>query len=258
MNYSQATKPASSIKPGTIWQLGDHRLAYGDCRDKELLARLVGKEKINLLCCDIPYACAAVESKRGFSKLSKDKIIANDQLQTDEEYRAFNREWLEAIKPFLAKKNSAYIFNADKMVWSLREAMIESGFKIAQLLIWVKSQAVVGRLDYAPAHELILYGWFGTHAFRRSKDRSVLFHPRPSESKLHPTMKPLPLIRRLILNSSEMGAVVYDGFLGSGTCLLVCEQLKRRCLAVEMDEEYCLTTIRRWEKISNKKAEIYV
>src|SRR3989344_6093902 len=46
MNYSQATKPASSIKPGTIWQLGDHRLAYGDCRDKELLARLVGKEKI--------------------------------------------------------------------------------------------------------------------------------------------------------------------------------------------------------------------
>jgi len=143
------------------------------------------------------------------------------------------------------------------MVWSLREAMVDAGFKVAQLLIWVKSQAVVGRLDYAPAHELILYGWFGTHAFRRSKDRSVLFHPRPSKSEFHPTMKPLPLIRRLILNSSEMGAVVYDGFLGSGTCLLVCEQLKRRCLAVEMDLEYCLTSIRRWEKMTGLTTEIY-
>lgn len=257
MKNSLATKPANSIKPGTIWKLGEHRLAFGDCRDKKLLQRLIGNEKVNLLCCDIPYACEAVESKRGFSKLSKDKEIANDHLQSDTEYRAFNREWLEAIKPFLAKKNSAYVFNADKMVWSLREAMIDAGFKVAQLLIWIKSQAVVGRLDYAPAHELILYGWLGTHIFRRSKDRSVLFCPRPSKSPHHPTTKPLALIRRLVLNSTEIGGVVYDGFLGSGTALLVCEQTKRRCLAVEVDLEYCLTAIHRWEKLTNRKAEIY-
>jgi len=251
------TKSSSSIKLGTIWQLGEHRLAFGDCRDPELLKRLFGKEKVNLLCCDIPYGIAAVESKREFSKLSKDKVIANDELQSDEQYRAFNRAWLEAVKPHLAKKNSAYVFNADKMVWPLRDAMIESGFRVAQLLIWVKSQAVVGRLDYAPAHELILYGWLGTHIFRRSKDRSVLFHPRPTKSKLHPTMKPLALIRRLVLNSSEMGGVVYDGFLGSGTCLLVCEQLKRRCFACEVDLEYCLTSIRRWERLTGLTAEIY-
>lgn len=257
MKNSPATKPASSINPGTIWKLGEHRLAYGDCRDKELLQRLVGDDKMHLLCCDVPYACAAVESKREFSKLSKDKIIENDHLQSDAEYRAFNREWLEAIKPFLAKKNSAYIFNADKMVWPLREAMNDAGFKVAQLLIWIKSQAVVGRLDYAPAHELILYGWFGTHAFRKSKDRSVLFHPRPTKSPYHPTTKPLALIRRLVLNSTEIGDVVYDGFLGSGTTLLVCEQTKRRCLAVELDLEYCLTAVRRWERLTNRKAELY-
>lgn len=257
MKNSLATKLVSSIKPGMIWKLGEHRLAFGDCRDKALLVRLLGKEKVNLLCCDIPYGTAAVESKRGFSKLSKDKIIENDHLQSDSEYRAFNREWLEVIKPFLAKKNSAYIFNADKMVWSLREAMVDAGFKIAQLLIWVKSQAVVGRLDYAPAHELILYGWFGTHTFRRSKDRSVLFNPRPSKSPHHPTTKPLALIRRLVLNSTNIGDIVYDGFVGSGTCILVCEQTKRRCLAVEIDLEYCLTTIRRWEQQTNRKAEMY-
>lgn len=254
MKTSLATKPASSIKPGTIWKLGEHLLAYGDCRDIDLLKHLIGKEKVNLLCCDVPYATAAVESKRGFSKLSKDKIIENDHLQSDAEYRAFNREWLEAIKPFLAKKNAVYIFNSDKMVWSLREAMVDAGFKVAQLLVWVKSQAVIGRLDYAPAHELILYGWMGTHVFRRSKDRSVLFHPRPSKSPYHPTTKPLALIRHLVLNSSSIGDIVYDSFLGSGTTLLVCEQTKRRCLAVEIDLEYCLTIISRFEKMTGTKA----
>lgn len=244
------------IKPGTIWRLGEHRLAHGDARDTELLKRLIGKEKINLICCDVPYAVEAVQAKEGFQTLSKNKVIANDHLQSDTEYRTFNRDWLEAIVPFLAKKNSAYIFNADKMVWPLRESMIDAGFKVAQLLIWVKSQAVIGRLDYAPMHELILYGWHGTHHFRRSKDKSVLFCPRPAKSPLHPTTKPILLIRRLILNSTEIGDTVFDGFVGSGTCILACEQTKRRCFAVEIDLEYCLTAVRQWEKLTGKKGEI--
>jgi DNA modification methylase len=198
---------------------------------------------------------AAVESKRNFRTLAKDKIIANDHLQTDAEYRKFNAEWLGAIVPFLAKHNSCYVFNADKMVWPLRDGLTDSGFKVAQLLIWIKSQAVLGRMDYAPQHELILYCWHGMHKFRHSKDKSVLFYPRPAKSKLHPTTKPSGLIRRLILNSSEINGVVYDGFLGSGTALLACEQTKRKCLAVEIDLEYCLTTIKQWERLTNLKAK---
>lgn len=257
MKNSPDKKHAKSIKPGAIWQLGEHRLAYGDCRDPKLLKKLIGDECIQLVCCDPPYAIAAVESKRTFSKLAKDKEIANDHLQSDAEYRQFTREWLAAIVPYLARKNALYVFNVDKMVFALREGAVEAGFKTTQLLVWVKSQPVVSRLDYAQQHELILYGWFGTHAFRRSKDRSVLFYPRPSKSSLHPTTKPLGLIRRLVLNSSDIGNIVYDGFLGSGTTLLACEQTKRRCVAVELDREYCLTTIRRWEKITGLKAKRY-
>jgi len=256
MKTRPAPKPAKSIKPGTIWQLGENRLAYGDCRDAELLKRLIGTQRIDLICVDPPYAVAAVESKRGFHALSKDKIIQNDQLQSDEEYLAFTQAWLDAIKPYLSKKNAAYIFNADKMIWPLHDGVINSGFKFAQLLVWVKSQSVIGRLDYAPQHELILYGWHGTHQFRRSKDKSVLFYPRPSKSALHPTTKPIGLIRRLILNSTHIGDTVFDGFVGSGTTLLACEQTKRRCFAVEIDEEYCRTTIRRWESLTGDKAKI--
>jgi len=134
--------------------------------------------------------------------------------------------------------------------------MVDAGLKVAQVLIWVKQQSVIGRLDYAPQHELIVYGWRGTHHFRRSKDKSVLFHPRPNKSKLHPTTKPIGLIRRLVLNSSEIGDVVFDGFLGSGTCLLACEQLKRKCFGVEIDPEYCQTIINRWEKLTGRKATL--
>ncbi len=255
MKKPPASKPEKSINLGTIWQLGEHRLAYGDARDKELLSRLIGQEKINLICCDIPYGIGVVESKRGFQPLVKDKIIANDQIQSDDEYRTFNRQWLEAIAPHLSRHNATYVFNADKMIWSLRDGMIDAGFKVAQLIVWVKSQAVIGRLDYAPMHELILYGWFGVHQFRRSKDKSVLFYPKPAKSKLHPTTKPIGLIRRLILNSTNISEVVFDGFLGSGTALLACEQTKRRCCAVELDLEYCLTAIRRWEELTGLKAK---
>ena len=239
----------------SIWQLGDHRLAQGDCRDAKLLKKLLGDERINVLCTDPPYGVAVAESKRNFRTLSKDKDIVGDQLQSDGEYRQFSMEWLETLVPYLAKKNSAYIFNADKMVWSLRDGMADCGFKIAQLLVWVKQQSVIGRLDYAPQHELIVYGWHGTHHFRRSKDKSVLFYPRPNKSKLHPTTKPIGLVRRLVFNSTNMGDVVFDGFLGSGTTLLACEQTKRRCFGIELDLEYCQTIITRWEKTTGKKAK---
>jgi site-specific DNA-methyltransferase (adenine-specific) len=197
------------------------------------------------------------ESKRDFQALAKDKVITNDHIQSDAEYKKFSVEWMNAITPHLERKNSFYIFNADKMVFALRDGMLEAGLKFAQLLIWVKTHAVVGRLDYAPQHELIAYGWFGTHEFVKGKDKSVLVYPKPNKSSMHPTTKPIPLIRHLILNSTRVGDAVYDAFLGSGTTLLACEQTKRICLGVEFDPEYCQTIIDRFEKLSGIKAERY-
>lgn len=251
------TKSKNLVEPGTIWKLGEHLLAYGDCRDIKLIARLVGARKIKSVIVDPPYAINAAASRREFQPLLKDKDIANDHLQSDSEYRAFTRAWIEAVTPHLAKKNSFHVFNADKMVFALRAGMLDAGLKFCQLLIWVKTHAVIGRLDYAPQHELIVYAWFGTHDFLKTKDKSVIVFPRPNKSPYHPSTKPLGLIRRLVLNSSSVGDLVYDGFLGSGTTLLVCEQTKRVCIGIEMDEEYCLTTIRRWEQQTNRKAEVY-
>lgn len=237
-----------------IWQLGNHLLACGDSSDPEVLKKLIGSKKINMLCQDVPYGVSVVESGFDTNKDSVHKPILNDDISTDSEYQIFTENWLKAIKPYLAPKNSVYIFNADKYVVPTILGLKSAGGKFSQLLIWVKTQAIIGRLDYLPQHELLVYGWFGTHKFYKSKDKSILVYPKTAKNTVHPTMKPIGLLRRLILNSTEINDTVFDGFIGSGSTLLACEQTHRKCIGVEIDEKYCAVVIKRWESLSGQKA----
>lgn len=243
------------VHKNEIFQLGSHLLACGDALDSETVNKLIGDRKISLILSDMPYGISVVESKMGFIKTHHKKPIANDQYQSEEEYKHFTSEWLKLVKSHLADKNSFYLFNADKMLFAMREGIIDAGFRFTQLLIWVKNHSVLGRMDYLIQHELIAYGWCGTHKFQKSQDKSVLLYPRPNKSPLHPTMKPVGLIRRLILNSSKINDWVYDPFAGSGTLAIACEQTKRRALLIEIDPEYCQTIIDRFEKVSGIKAK---
>ncbi|MFH1142746.1 MAG: site-specific DNA-methyltransferase [Candidatus Uhrbacteria bacterium] len=247
-----------NIQTGDIIKLGDHLLLYGDSTKKDQVEQLLAGQTIDLILTDPPYGVAYVESKKGFTQsIAKPKIIKGDQVQTESSYRSFTCAWLSQAVPLMAKKNSVYIFNSDKMIFALREGMIQAGFKFAQLLIWAKTHAVVGRMDYLSQHELIAYGWYGTHKFHKSKDKSVLIYPKPNKSKWHPTMKPIGLLRRMILNSSKVGDTVYDPFGGSGSTLMACEQTNRKCLMIEIDLEYCQTIVELWEMFTKKKAEHY-
>jgi site-specific DNA-methyltransferase (adenine-specific) len=243
------------IKLGDVFKLGDHYLLCGDAGNPATIDVFIGNKKIVLVLTDPPYGVGYVESKFSLTKIKKQKVIVNDQLQSESQYKDFTQNWLKVIKPFLAPKNSMYIFNSDKMLFALRDAMRETGYTFSQLLIWIKNNSIMGRLNYLSQHELIIFGWYGTHKFMKSQDKSVIFYPKPNKSILHPTMKPIGLLRRLILNSSKIGDYVYDPFGGSGSTLCACEQTKRKCLMVELDPEYCQTIITRWEKLTGEKAE---
>ena len=244
-----------SVQKNDIFELGSHLLTCGDALDSKIVEKLIRNRKVALILTDMPYGVGYVENKSGFNQLSKSKIIANDHAQSDDQYRTFTSSWLELVKPYLAEKNSYYLFNSDKMLFAMREGLVNSGFKFAQLLIWIKNHAVLGRLNYLPQHELIAYGWYGKHAFQKSQDKSVLFYPKPNKSPLHPTMKPVGLLRNLILNSSIIDDWVYDPFSGSGSTLIACEQTNRNCLAIELDPEYCQIIIDRYEEVTGKKAQ---
>lgn len=243
-------KKLTNIKYGDIINLGDHVIACGDCRDKQLVHKLIGNTKINEILTDMPYGVSYTESKKGFNtKISCDKAIANDEIQSDETYSKFTADWLKVCIPYLAKKNSIYLFNCDKMLFALHDGMLKVGCKFSQLIIWIKNQSIIGRLDFLPQHELIIYGWFGTHKFMKAKDKSVLFYPKPHCSKLHPSTKPTGLLRRLILNSSKINDVIYDPFLGSGSTLIAAEQTHRKCIGIELDPQYCQTIVDRYNNL---------
>ena len=252
----QIQKPKNLINRGDIFGLGNHFLACGDAKDKNLMNKLIGNNKIKAIISDPPYSIDYVASKMGFKqKIAKPKDIIGDQFQSEDDYRKFTKDWLDCALPYLERKNSIYIFNCDKMIFALKQGIEDAGLYFSQLLIWIKSHAVVGRKDYLPQHELIAYSWKGTHEFRKAKDKSVLFAPKPNKSALHPTMKPVSLLRKIILNCTDIGDLVYDPFGGSGSLLIAAEQTKRRCLMAELDPEYCQTIIDRFEKLTGEKAK---
>jgi len=247
-----------NITTGTVIQLGHHRLVCGDATDAALIEKICQEDRIDLILTDSPYGCNVVKGRAEFaSGKGKDhKHIANDHHQTEQEYAQFTTDWLNACKPHLSPKNAYYSFNGDLMIYAHRQGFLDAGFKVSQLLVWAKTTNILSRQDYLPQHELILYGWNGSHQFQKSKDKSVLIHPKTKKNTLHPTMKPVGLLRRLILNSTKLGQVVYDPFGGSGSTLVACEQTKRKCLMVELDIEYCKVIVERWEKLTGEKAII--
>ena len=103
---------------------------------------------------------------------------------------------------------------------------------------------------YTEAFVPVAYGWKvgGSHRwFSDRKQTTVLEFDRPSRSEDHPTMKPVPLIAYLMRNSSRMGEVVLDIFLGSGTTMYAAEQTQRLCYGTELSPKFCAVILERMQ-----------
>jgi len=262
-------------KYGDVWQLGDHRLMCGDSTNPADVDRLMAGRKADLLETDPPYN---VDYEGAEGK------IENDNMERSEFYQfllaAFQNAY-NAMRPGAV----FYIWHPDSGGLDFRSAAESSGLPIRQNVIWVKSSFTIGRQDYQWRHEPCLYGWkegaahyfidlrtLGTaneydrleemdrdeliEAYRGLLDSiSTIAHERkPSRSQLHPTMKPLSLIKKQIRNSSQEGDLVLDLFGGSGTTLVACEEMGRTCYMMEYDPHFCDVTIRRWEEQTGQKA----
>src|SRR5437763_3093760 len=241
-------KPES--EPGRIYPLGPHRLACGDARDGELLERLLGNERPQLLWTDPPYGVDYV------GKTQRALAIANDDDGAPELLEAA----LRAAEPLLAPAARFYLaVPARRQGTGFRLALERLGRRHQQAPDRVKNALVLGRSDYHYQHEEILYGfrpgpgrpgrgphpgsrWYGDDA-----QSSVFFVDRPARSEAHPTMKPVALVAAQLRNSSGRGDPVLDLFAGSGSTLIACEQLGRRCFAVELDPRYCDVIRRRYQ-----------
>jgi site-specific DNA-methyltransferase (adenine-specific) len=150
-----------------------------------------------------------------------------------------------------------YVWYASKEVVNFQTALEENNLVVRQELIWNKNSLVMGRQDYQWKHEPCLYGWKdGTHNwYSDRKQTTVIDFNRPTNSDDHPTMKPVELFAYQIQNSSKKNENVLDLFGGSGTTLVACEQLGRKCYMMELDPKYCDVIRKRYWKFKTGSEE---
>ena len=237
-------------KLGDIYQLGNHRLMCGDSTDISTIERLMNGEKVDLYLTDPPYN---VNYEGG----TKDKLkIQNDNME-DGVFREFLYNAFKVADNVMRDGAVFYIWHADSESYNFRGACRDVGWQVRQCLIWNKSSLVMGRQDYHWKHEPCLYGWKDGAAHKWESDRkqtTVLDFDKPLRNGEHPTMKPVKLFDYQIRNNTKKGDVVLDTFGGSGTTLIACEQIERKCYMVELDPKYVDVIIERWEQYTGKKA----
>jgi len=240
------------VQPGDLWLLGRHRLLCGDATKSENMALLMDGKKANLCVTDPPYNCA-YEGGTGM------KII-NDSM-VGKAFYAFLLSAFKNIYDSLADGSAVYIFHSDAEKVNFFNATVDAGFHYSTTCIWVKNSLVLGRMDYQMRHEPVIYAFKDTAKHRWYSDRkqtTVWEFDRPTKSKLHPTMKSLPLIAYPVKNSSAPNGIVLDGFGGSGSTLLVCEQTDRICYTMELDPKYASAIVRRFAAYCGDTDTIFV
>lgn len=238
---AELKKPTFS-KPGDLWLLGKHRLVCGDSTKAEVYETLMAGNKANLIVTDPPYNVEYVGK-------TKDKLtIQNDKMEKGNFYQ-FLLAAYQRMESALADDGSIYVFHADTEGLNFRKAFEDAGFYLSGCCIWKKPSMVLGRSPYQWQHEPCLYGWKkkGKHQWYSDRKQTTIWEfDRPSRSREHPTMKPIPLLAYPIQNSSMTNCIVLDPFGGSGSTLIACEQTGRICYTVELDPKYCDVIVNRY------------
>ena len=275
-------RPEPKSKLGQIYQLGNHRLMCGDSTKQEDIKKLMNGELADLVVTDPPYN-VNVKNSQGMQ-------IENDDME-DKAFKEFLVKAFGNLESSLKEGGAFYIWYASKEHINFEQALNENDLYVRQQLVWVKNNFILGRSDYHWRHELCLYGWkdgeghyfiddrtqstiiedAGVDFDKLKKEEAIemlkkiykdgisttaIYEDKPTVNDLHPTMKPLSLLARLIKNSSQAKENVLDLFGGSGSTLITCEQLDRKCYMMEFDPVYVDVIIKRWEDFTGKKAKL--
>lgn len=245
-------KPIFS-KEGDIWTLGRHKVICGDSTLWDTFEKLLGETKVNLVCTDAPYF---VDLK------NKSGTIKNDNLNDKEAYE-FLMKVFTNFKDAMAKDASIYEFYATMKARVFYDAFEDAGFKVGAGLVWKKPRAPFMRTDWKFNMEPIIFGWRkdGKHNWYGDQKQTAVFEfdgikDSEKEGCGHPSSKPVPLIAYLIKQSTQTNGLVLDGFLGSASTLIACEELNRICYGIEIEPKFVDVAVKRYLNLVGSDEEI--
>lgn len=233
-------------KPGDLWILGNHRLLCGDSTNIQHVDRLMDGQKADMVFTDPPYAIYGSSTGVG------DDVADTKMIQP------FFREIFTSMA--LALDGHFYVCCDWRTYPILNNLLHGAGFAVKNMIVWDKVHMGMG-MFYRNTHELIICGYprlekikmRGKKTYGAVSDANVWSIQRESQ-KQHTAQKPIELAKRAIGNSSSKGEVVLDLFGGSGTTLIACEDLARKCRMMEMEPKYCDVIVKRWEDFTGNTA----
>jgi DNA modification methylase len=245
-------------KLGDIYILGNHRLMCGDSTSIDAVEKMMNGDKASLVVTDPPWNVAYGTNLANNAQGYKQRTIMNDNFETTQEWEDFLSGFMGNIIAFTMKGCPIYCVMGASEWPAIDKALRDGGFHWSSTIIWAKDTLVLSRKDYHTQYEPIWYGWkddgprIWTVQDRKQSD--VWECKRPKRSELHPTTKPVELIERAVLNSSNAETIVFEPFGGSGSTLIACEKTGRKARLMELDPKYCDVIVKRWEDFTGQKA----
>ncbi|HEV8043251.1 MAG TPA: site-specific DNA-methyltransferase [Bryobacteraceae bacterium] len=244
------SEPVSRVSD--LFLLGDHKLLVGDAILTTDVERLMAGDAADMVFTDLPYNC-------GYEGYTKDKLTIKNDDMSPEQFDHFLRVSFTSFRTVVKPEASLYICHSSAFQREFQNAIEAAGFEVRCQIIWAKNTFAWGFARYKFRHEPTFYchvsgqkdPWYG------DKSQSTLWEEnKPSANRLHPTMKPVELIERALLNSSKAGDIVADLFGGSGSTLVASERRNRKSRLMEIDPKYADVVVRRYQEYTGKPATL--
>ena len=241
----EPVKPKEPVtQKGDIWKMGGHVLLCGDSTCTTDVEKLMQGEKADMCFTDPPYGYEYQSNARNKSK--KFDVIENDDKILD-------------FFPNIQLACNGFVFVCT--TWKVLDKwlpLFKKYHELTNMIIWNKGGGGIGDLKhtFSTDYEVILCASNGKELTGKRIGSVWTIKKDSSSSYVHPTQKPVKLSEFAIRNTTERGDIVLDLFGGSGSTLIACEQMERKCRIMEYDPAYCDVIVDRWEKLTGNKAEL--
>ena len=256
------------VKTGQIWQLGNHRVMCGDSTNGEQVAKLMNKEKADLCFTSPPYGLGKSVKLSGNKFMSAKSNAYDLHEDTSDQWASLMSKWFQVSQKAVSK---AWTINIQMLAGNKRDLIKFIGDQVSNLvdiITWDKGHAAP---QMAKGVLTSAYEWIIVLSSQQNASRTIplsswhgnvknIYAGPPQRqnkfAKIHAATMPIHVPFWVLNTLCDLSESIYDPFLGSGTTLIACEQLDRRCFGMEISPQYVAVIIDRWATFTGKTPEL--
>lgn len=267
----------TDIKLGDMFQLGNNFLICADSTNQESIKKLMGEERADMIYSDPPFNIG-VDYSKGIGKTRNYGGKVDDK-KSKSEYREFVKKTITNGLAVSNKDLHCFYYCDPLSIGMIQGLYEELGITNKRVALWIKNnQNATPQVAFNRMYEPVVYGVVNKPYLSPIKNTSEIMNKEiengnrtiddildlidiwlvkrlPSSQYEHPTEKSPTLHEKALRRCTKVNDVVLDLFGGSGSTLIACEQLKRRCYTAEINPIFCQLIINRFEKYANTKAK---